>query len=99
MKFKEKLYLAFGAFFYGPVHTGNVFSFLRTECIYRHKPAVFSKANEMIGRYIHFYNYEHSQQKDRRGIAQAMPLRLKLQLWPFALSAQFGAIHMHLAAC
>ena len=27
----------------------NFFSILKTECIYRHKPATFSEANEMIG--------------------------------------------------
>ena len=27
----------------------------------RHKPAAFSEANEMIGRYIHFYNHERIQ--------------------------------------
>lgn len=36
----------------------NFFSILKTECIYRYKPATFSEANEMIDRYIHFYNYE-----------------------------------------
>lgn len=36
----------------------NFFFILKTECIYRHKPATFSEANEMIDRYIHFYNYE-----------------------------------------
>lgn len=41
----------------------NFFSILKTECIYRHKPATFLEANEMIGRYIHFYNYEHIQTK------------------------------------
>ena len=39
----------------------NFFSILKTECIYRHKPATFSEANEMIDRYIHFYNYERIQ--------------------------------------
>ena len=34
----------------------NFFYILKTECIYRHKPATFSEANEMIDRYIHFYN-------------------------------------------
>ena len=29
----------------------NFFSILKTECIYRHKPATFSEANEMIDRY------------------------------------------------
>ena len=36
----------------------NFFSILKTECIYRHKPATFSEANEMIDRYIHFYNHD-----------------------------------------
>lgn len=39
----------------------NFFSILKTECIYRHKPATLSEANEMIDRYIHFYNYERLQ--------------------------------------
>ncbi len=41
----------------------NFFSILKTECIYRHKPATFLEANEMIDRYIHFYNYERIQSK------------------------------------
>ena len=41
----------------------NFFSILKTECIYRHKPATFSEANEMINRYIHFYNHERIQLK------------------------------------
>ena len=41
----------------------NFFSILKTECIYRHKPASFSEANEMIDRYIHFYNHERIQLK------------------------------------
>ena len=36
---------------------------LKTECIYRHKPATFSLANEMINRYIYFYNHERIQLK------------------------------------
>ena len=41
----------------------NFFSLLKTECIYRHKPATFSEANEMVDRYIRFYNYERIQLK------------------------------------
>lgn len=41
----------------------NFFSILKTECIYRQKPTTFSEANEMIERYIHFYNYERIQLK------------------------------------
>ena len=41
----------------------NFFSILKTECIYRHKPSTFSEANEMIDRYIHFYNHERIQLK------------------------------------
>ena len=39
------------------------FSILKTECIYRHKPATFSQANELIERYIYFYNHERIQLK------------------------------------
>ena len=39
----------------------NFFSILKTECIYRRKPATFSEANEMIDRYIYFYNHERIQ--------------------------------------
>lgn len=42
----------------------NFFSILKTECIYRHKPATFSEANEMIDRYILFYNHERIQLKN-----------------------------------
>ena len=41
----------------------NFFSILKTECIYRHKPATFSEANRMIDRYIYFYNHERIQFK------------------------------------
>ena len=41
----------------------NFFGILRTECIYRHKPETFKEANEMIDRYIHFYNHERIQLK------------------------------------
>ena len=50
----------------------NFFSILKTECIYRYKPASFDEANEMIDRYIYFYNHEHIQLKT--GVA---PLTLR----------------------
>ena len=50
----------------------NFFSILKTECIYRCKPATFKEANEMIDRYIHFYNHERIQLKT--GVA---PLSLR----------------------
>ena len=50
----------------------NFFSILKTECIYRHKPASFRQANEMIERYIDFYNHERIQLKT--GVA---PLTLR----------------------
>ena len=50
----------------------NFFSILKTECIYRHKPQTFKEANEMIDRYIHFYNHERIQLKT--GVA---PLTLR----------------------
>lgn len=49
----------------------NLFSILKTECIYWHKPATFSEANKMIDRYIHFYNHQRIQLK----IAQATFMR------------------------
>ena len=50
----------------------NVFSILKTECIYRHKPNTFKEANDLIDRYIHFYNHERIQLKT--GVA---PLTLR----------------------
>ncbi len=50
----------------------NFFSILKTECIYRHKPATFKEANEMIDRYNHFYIHERIQIKT--GVA---PLTLR----------------------
>ncbi len=41
----------------------NFFGILKTECIYRHKPETFKEANEMMDRYIHFYNHERIQLK------------------------------------
>ena len=41
----------------------NFFSILKTECIYRHKPKTFREADNLIDRYIHFYNYERIQTK------------------------------------
>ena len=54
----------------------NFFSILKTECIYRHKPASFKEANEMIDRYIYFYNHERIQLKT--GVA---PLTLRHSTW------------------
>ena len=50
----------------------NFFSILKTECIYRHKPKTIKEANDLIDRYIHFYNYERIQNKT--GVA---PLTLR----------------------
>lgn len=41
----------------------NFFSILKTECIYHHKPVTFAEANEMIDRFICFYNHERIQLK------------------------------------
>ena len=41
----------------------NFFSILKTECIYRHKPRTFEEANNLIDRYIHFYNHVRIQFK------------------------------------
>ena len=50
----------------------NFFSILKTECIYRHKPKTLKEADELIDRYIHFYNHERIQNKT--GVA---PLTLR----------------------
>ena len=50
----------------------NFFSILKTECIYRHKPKTLHEANDLIDRYIHFYNHERIQIKT--GVA---PLTLR----------------------
>ena len=50
----------------------NFFSILKTECIYRHKPKTLREANDLIDRYIYFYNHERIQIKT--GVA---PLTLR----------------------
>ena len=50
----------------------NFFSILKTECIYRHKSKTLKEADELIDRYIHFYNHERIQNKT--GVA---PLTLR----------------------
>ena len=50
----------------------NFFGILKAECIYRHKPKTFKEANDLIDRYIHFYNHERIQIKT--GVA---PLTLR----------------------
>ena len=41
----------------------NFFSILKTECIYRHKIATLSEAQQLIDEYIDFYNNERIQTK------------------------------------
>ena len=74
----------------------NFFSILKTDCIYRHKTVTFSEANEMIDRYIRFYNHERIQLKTGES-----PLTRRLSyenftfLHPqalFVMSAQSGAV-------
>ena len=48
----------------------NFFSILKTEFIYRHKPKTFAEANDLIDRYIYFYNHERIQNKT--GVAPLM---------------------------
>ncbi len=50
----------------------NFFGILKAECIYRHKPRTLAEADEMIDRYIYFYNRERIQLKT--GVA---PLTLR----------------------
>ena len=47
------------------------FPILKTECIYRHKPASLREVNEMIDRYIRFYSHERIQLKT----GEAPPMR------------------------
>ncbi len=42
---------------YDYVLAEKFFSILETECIYWHKPKTFQEANDLIDRYIHFYNH------------------------------------------
>ncbi|WP_419054323.1 IS3 family transposase [Hominenteromicrobium sp.] len=41
----------------------NFFFILKTECIYRHKPNTFREADDLIDRYIYFYNHERIQNR------------------------------------
>lgn len=50
----------------------NFFGILKSECIYRHKPRTLEEADELIDRYIYFYNHERIQLKT--GVA---PLTLR----------------------
>ena len=50
----------------------NFFSILKTECICRRKPKTLQDANDLIDRYIYFYNHERIQTKT--GVA---PLSLR----------------------
>lgn len=58
----------------------NFFSTLKTECIYRHKPASFREADEMIAAYIYFIIMSASRQ-NWSGAADAAPLRLNLNIF------------------
>ena len=42
---------------------GKFLLYSKTECIYRHKPKTFQEADDLIDKYIHFYNYERIQTK------------------------------------
>ena len=63
----------------------NFFGILKTECIYRHKPETFEQANKMIDDYIHFYNHERIQLKNKK----RMDRRIKF-ICPFGLAEQQG---------
>ena len=66
------LYLSMIRDLYDNAMAENFFSILKTEYIYRHKPKTFHEANDLIDRYIHFYNHERIQNKT--GVA---PLTLR----------------------
>ena len=76
----------------------NFFSILKTEYIYRHKPATFLEANEMIDRYIHFLQLRAHPKQNRDGTTDATLSLLKTAFSCissfFVLSAQVGAVHL-----
>ena len=72
----------------------NFFSILKTECIYRHKPDTFAEANEMIDRYICFYNHERIQLKTGEApLARRLSLSKKVTFWwPFSRIERENAV-------
>lgn len=48
---------------YDNTMTENFFSILKTEYIYRYKPATFSESNEIIDHDTYFYNHKRIQLK------------------------------------
>ena len=58
----------------------NFFSILKTECIYRQKLQTFNEANELIDRYVYYYNHESIQNKNCSGAADAARLRVNIIL-------------------
>ena len=52
----------------------NVFSILKTECIYRTKIATIDEAKRLIADYIYFYNHQRIQTKTK-----LTPLELQCQ--------------------
>ena len=52
----------------------NFFSILKTECIYRRKPATRAEAKKLIDDYIYFYNNQRIQTKTK-----LTPLELQCQ--------------------
>ena len=60
----------------------NFFSILKTECIYRHMPKTLQEANELIDRYIYFYNHERIQTKREWYRCRcATPLKTQYPTW------------------
>jgi len=70
----------------------NFFSIFKTECIYRHKPSSFRDVNDMIERYILFYNRDQAHFKT--GISPLVtPVNLPFSFSRvFVLSVPFGAV-------
>ncbi len=70
----------------------NFFSILKTECIYRHKPASYQEANDMIDRFIYFYNHERIQLKTGEAPPLHPILAFSYQGPFFVLSIQYGPV-------
>ena len=58
----------------------NIFSILKTECIYRYKPATFLEASEMVDHYNSFLQLRAYPKQNRDGAAYAAPSLLKLNV-------------------
>ena len=62
-------FVPFRGNYYDHAIAGSFFTILIMGCIYRHKPASFEEAKDMIARFIYFNNHERVQLKTGEGPA------------------------------